>query len=108
MNPLGESLVYEDKRPSKCATPYCKIPDFFVYCCKLILTWLRNREPSDVPVAAFSIVPTIPANPDVACLMFAPITNGVSVSAVIVAGNVQHLYRYGSWDDVCIWGWRWY
>ena len=66
MNPLGESLVYQDKRPSKCATHYCKIPDFFVYCCKLISNWLHNRELADVSVAVFSIAPTIPANPALA------------------------------------------
>ena len=55
--------AHQDKRPSKCATPYCKIQTFSNCCCKLILNWLRNRELADVSVAVFSIVPTIPVNP---------------------------------------------
>jgi hypothetical protein len=108
MNPLGESLVYQDKRPSKCATPYCKIPDFFVYCCKLILNWLRKRERVDVLVAVFFIVPTTLVNPDVALTRFAPTTNGVLVSAVTVAGNVLHRCPHAFLDAVYILDWRWY
>jgi len=33
--PLGESLVYQDKRPSKGATPYSKIQTPFDFCCKM-------------------------------------------------------------------------
>ncbi len=47
MNPLG-ILMDQEKRPSKCATHYCKIPDFFVYSYKLILIWLRNHVLADV------------------------------------------------------------
>lgn len=32
-NHLGESLIYEDKRPPKCAMPSCKTPNYFHYYC---------------------------------------------------------------------------
>ena len=105
MNPLGESLIDQDidqdidqeKRPLKGATPYCKIPDFFVCCYKLILNWLRNRVLADVTVAAFSIAPTTPASPGVARMKFVPTTNCASVSVVAAAASAQHRCRTLPW-----------
>ncbi len=32
---MRESLFCQEERPQKCATPYCKTPIFFDYCCAL-------------------------------------------------------------------------
>src|SRR3972149_3800475 len=106
-NPLGESLVYQDKRPSKCATPSCKIQTFSNFSCKLILNWRRKRGRSGVVVAALCIVPTIPANPAAAWTRLVPILNPASVSAVANAASVLRRCRYASLAGACIWGWRW-
>jgi len=93
-NPLGESLVFQDKRPSKCATPFCKIQIFFNFYRVLILSWQRKRTRLDVRVVADSIAPTIPANPAVVRLRFSLILSCVSASAVTAAASVQHRCRF--------------
>ena len=62
MNPLGESLIDQEKRPPKCATPYCKTQTFFDYCYALTRNWPTKRVPPDVRVAEYFTDPITPVS----------------------------------------------
>jgi len=104
---LEESLVYQDLRPFQCATPFCKIPDFFPCYCLSIKTRRRRPRPQVVPAKGDFIAQTIPANPGVAFHNSEPVSIIGSAFVAAFAAGERLRHRYAFSGDACTWRCWW-
>ena len=90
---LWESLFRPRTRPSKCAIPYFKAPNFFNYCCKLTPNWRPKCTPPCASAVAYCTGPTTLANPRLAPKRFLQTFNRDGAFAATCAASVQHRCR---------------
>ena len=90
---LWESLFRPRSRPSKCAIPYFKAPNFFNFYCKLTPNWRPKCTPPYASAVACCTVPTTPANPKGAPKRLLATLNRDGAFAATCAVSVQRRCR---------------
>lgn len=99
---LWESLFRPRSRPFKCATPYFKIPNSLLYCCKLTCTRPRLCNRAIVHAAQPCTKPTTRASRGAARQNFVLNLRAGSAFAAVNAANERLRCQYGFWGDASI------